>query len=269
MQVLQFEKNSEAWLEFKLGKAGGSDASKLLPKVQPPKDLTAEYVARLGLKTSEPTPTKSDPDKEKSLSVEAMLSQLTQAQLGVLKALQPKKDEFYRLIAERVARPITPNDYEDRLNGQKFSMMARGHILEPEAIALFEEKTGKKTDKGCVVWQRDDNPNSILSPDAPITTNGKATEAVEVKCPDSHVMIRAWHEKAYPEEYEEQALKYFVNNDDLETLYLTLYTDVIPALPILIFEIRRKDVKDDIEMYRAFEDEILRQADELAAKLAF
>ena len=31
-------------------------------------------------------------------------------------------------------------------NGEPFTMMARGHILEPEAIEAFEKKTGKKVD---------------------------------------------------------------------------------------------------------------------------
>lgn len=232
MKVIEISQNSEEWLEFRLGKSSGSRAGKLIPSPRMTKALEA----------------------------------LTPEELGEYKADLEKKDEFYKLVAERVARPITPNDYVDRLEGQKFSMMARGHILEPEALMAFEAQTGLKTIKRSVVWQSDDDPNSIISPDAEI--EGK-NEAVEVKCPDSHVIIRAWHEGQYPKEYKWQVVKYFSTNENLEKLHFVLYTDVMPALPILIFEIDREDVFGEIAEYIAFEQSILEQVNDMVEKLSF
>lgn len=232
MQVLEYEQNTEEWLEFKRGKAGGSRANKLMPS---------------------PRMTKA-------------IQELTPDELGRYKAGLPKKDEFYKLVAEQVARPITPNDYEDRLNGERFSMMARGHILEPEAKLAFTEKTGIKLNGRSIVWQSDYSENSILSPDGEVIGQNAAAE---IKCPDTHVIIRAYDENQYPQEYKWQVVKYFVTNEKLEKLYFILYTDVMPALPILIFEINREEVLKEIEEYRAFEAEILKQANDLAARLAF
>lgn len=232
MIVHDIPQNEEAWFEFRKGKSSGSRGQKLMPS---------------------PRMTKA-------------MSDLEPEELGRYKASLPKKDEFYRLVAEEVARPITPNDYEDRLNGQKYSMMARGHILEPEAIKAFEAHTGLKTLERSVVWQRDGCERSILSPDAEIESD---TEAVEVKCPDSHVIIRAWDEQEYPSEYKWQVVKYFVTNEKLQKLHFVLYTDVMPSLPILIFEIKREDILKEIIEYTAFEDSILRQASELVERLSF
>lgn len=257
MKVLQLQQNSPEWEEYRLGKSGGSDAGKLYPYSKPSAPLTKAFLAKLDI-----------PFGERE-SIESMLIKLNPEQLGELKAEQPKLDEFYRIVAERVARPITPNDYEDRLDGRPFSMMERGHILEPEALEMFEKVSGKKLDKGSVVWERSDNPLSYVSPDGGGTVKGKVTFAAEVKCPESHKMIRAWHENQYPQEYSKQIVKYFVVNDDLEVLYFVLYTDVIPALPILIFEVHRKDIKSEIEEYKSFEDAILKQVDELVGRLTF
>lgn len=253
--------------EFRLGKSSGSRANKLMPAGMPIKDTVIMFAESKGYKTTELAPTKADPSKVKQLSIEAITSQFTYSDIGELKALDSKKDEFYRLVAEKVARPITPNDYTDRLpEGHEFSMMARGHLLESEAIAAFEEKTGLKTLKRSVIWQSSDNPESILSPDAEIDG---ANEAVEVKAPDSHVIVRAYHENAFPKEYHWQRIKYFVTNEKLEKLYSVLYTDVMPALPIMIFELTREEVQEDIEQFRAFENSILIQANKLVEELSF
>jgi hypothetical protein len=209
-------------------------------------------------------------DFNEKASVERLSVLLSNEQLGRMKADQDKKDQFYKIVAEKMARPITPNDYVDDLCGEKFSMMARGHILEKKAIAKFTEVTGIKTDCKEVVWIRDDNQDSYVSPDAPITDdNGVIVANVEAKCPDSHVMIRAYDEGRYPEEYQEQILKHFIVNKDQQIQYLIMYTDVIPSLEYLLFEVHRKDVVDTIEIYESFENEILKQVNELAGRLAF
>ena len=254
MKIIEIEQNTEEWLEFRKGKSGGSGLHDLYPARTITREVAKEYLESKGIEV--------DP-KAKAGDVVDML---TAEDIGTIKAQGDKKDAFYRLVAERIARPITPNDYEDRLDGQKFSMMARGHILESEAIAEFSVRNKKVVIGTSVVWERDDNPDSILSPDATIKFN---KEVVEVKCLDSHRMIRAYDENHYPIEYHEQIVKYFIVNEELEVLHFVMYTDVMPALSYLQFDIKREEVAEDIKELRAFEDSILKQVSELADRLAF
>ena len=254
MKIIEIEQNTEEWLEFRKGKSGGSGLHDLYPARTITREVAKEYLESKGIEV--------DP-KAKAGDVVEML---TAEDIGKIKAQGDKKDAFYKLVAERIARPITPNDYEDRLDGQKFSMMVRGHILEQEAIDEFMKRTGKVVIGKSVVWERDDNPGSILSPDATIDFD---KEAVEVKCLDSHRMIRAYDEKHYPEEYHEQIVKYFIVNEKLEELHFVMYTDVMPALSYLQFDIKREEIENDIKELRAFEDEILKQVDKLSEELAF
>ena len=254
MKVIEIEQNTEEWLEFRKGKSGGSGLHDLYPARTITREVAKEYLEKKGIEV--------DP-KAKASDVVDML---TAEDIGIIKAHGDKKDAFYKLVAERISRPITPNDYEDRLDGQKFSMMVRGHILEEEAIQEFTKRTGKVVIGKSVVWERDDNKDSILSPDATIEFD---KEAVEVKCLESHRMIRAYDENHYPEEYHEQIVKYFIVNEKLEELHFVMYTDVMPALPYLQFDIKREEIENDILELRAFEDEILKQVTELSERLAF
>ena len=193
---------------------------------------------------------------------------LEPSELAELKLEAEPKKHFYDIVADRVARPVTPNDYEDRLNGEPFTMMARGHILEPEAIAAFEEKTGKKVDKDSVVWVSDYDENAYVSPDGAITgKDGKVREACEVKCLSSAEVIKCFDEHCYPKEYEPQVLKYFMVNEDLETLHFIIFTDLIPGLELQVFDINRNDVEERLAEARAFEKASLKRIDELASKI--
>lgn len=271
MKVLQLEQNSPEWEEFRLDKIGGSKPKDLVPLSTPTKPTLVSYLDRKGIDYTKATPTKSDPFKRSQMTIDEMYGQLGAKERGEINAERAKKDEFYKLVAARVARPITPNDYEDRLpDGVHFSMMARGHILEPEAIALFEGLTGKKVDRGDVVWQDDKNPSIYVSPDGSIKdSSGNYVEALEVKCPDTHKIIRAIHENQYPQEYKYQVVQYFLVNEHLQKLYFLLYTDVMPARPLIVFEITRSEVEEDIVELRTFEELIIKQADALAAELSF
>ena len=193
---------------------------------------------------------------------------LEPSELAELKLEAEPKKHFYEIVADRVARPVTPNDYEDRLNGEPFTMMARGHILEPEAIAAFEEKTGKKVDEDSVVWVSDYDENAYVSPDGAITgKDGKVREACEVKCLSSAEVIKCFDEHCYPKEYEPQVLKYFMVNEDLETLHFIIFTDLIPGLELQVFDINRNDVEERLAEARAFEKASLKRIDELASKI--
>lgn len=62
-------------------------------------------------------------------------------------------------------------------------------------------------------------------------------------------------------------LKYFMVNDDLETLHFIVYTDVIPELELQVFDIKCKDVEDRLSEAKAFETESLKRANKLAERI--
>lgn len=210
MKIIELDQNSEEWLEYRKGKSGGSAFGKMYK-----------------------------------------VNGRTNSSL---------KDQFFTMLAERVARPMTPNDYLDRVpEGVAFSWAVRGHILEPEAAKAFELKTGKILDDG-KVWASDYDPSSYVSPDRVIkSADGKIREAVEIKCLSSEKVLKVWWERrqmkegqsdfiALPSnEYQAQVIKYFMVNDDLETLYWVVYTDLIPKLELQILKIRRTDISALVE----------------------
>lgn len=252
MQVIKIQQNSEDWLEFRKGKSGGSQFKDLYIPGLPLKSKIVEKLEEF----------QQLPAADKRLTVKELAGMLEPSELVELKLEMDPKKQYYEMIAERVARPITPNDYVDELNGEPFSMMARGHILEPKAIAAFEEKTGKKCDEDSVVWVSDYDDNAYISPDGCITNkDGKVTEAVEVKCLSSPEIVKAYLMGGYPKEYQPQVLKYFMVNDDLEVLHFVMYTDLIPGLELQIFDIKREEVADQIEEARTFEKAILERID--------
>jgi len=258
MKVMELQQNSEEWLEFRKGKSGGSEFKDLWIAGLPLKSKMIEYLEKDGQMLS-------PEDKKTSASVASLLEP---EELAELKLQSEPKKKYYEIIADRVARPITPNDYIEELHGEPFTMMARGHILEPEALAAFEEKTGKELTKKSVVWIREDNENIYISPDGYITDkDGIIREAVEVKCLGSAEIIKAYLTNSYPKEYEPQVIKYFVVNENLEKLNFILYTDVIVGLELQIFEITRKEVEERIEEAKAFEDAVMKLIDRDARKI--
>lgn len=258
MKIIDLQQNSEEWLEFRKGKSGGSEFKNLWIPGLPTK-------AKIVEKLEEYQPLSSE---DKKLTVRALADMLEPSELAALKLDSEPKKHFYEIVADRVARPITPNDYVDRLNGQPFSMMERGHILESEALTAFESKTGKKLDEGSVVWVSDYDENAYVSPNGCITDkDGKVREACEVKCLSSPEVVKTFAEGHYPKEYEPQVLKYFMVNDDLEILHFIVYTDVIPGLELQMFDIKRKDVENRLSEAKAFETETLKRANKLAERI--
>lgn len=225
MKIIELDQNSEEWLEYRKGKSGGSAFGKMY---------------KVNGRTNDDL-----------------------------------KDQFFTMLAERVARPMTPNDYMDRVpEGVAFSWAVRGHILEPEAAKAFELKTGKVLDDG-KVWASDYDPSSYVSPDRAIKgSDGKIREAVEIKCLSSEKVLKVWWDKKHLEEnqsdfwaipsneYKAQVLKYFMINDDLETVYWVVYTDLIPKLELQILEIKRLDVISWIEDARMVEKHYLKELED-------
>ena len=259
MKVLKIQQNSEEWLEFRKGKSGGSEFKDLWIPGYPLKSKIVAELEKDG---------QTLPPEDKKMSVAELAAMLEPEELAELKLAGEPKERYYEIIAERVARPITPNDYIDQLNGEPFSMMVRGHILEPEAIAAFEAKTGKKVDEESCVWVSDYDPNAYVSPDGCITDkDGKIREAVEVKCLSSAKVVKAFLEKKYPKEYAPQVLKYFMVNEDLEVLHFVIYTDVIPGLELQVFDIKREDMEEQYVEAKVFEKVILKRIEKAASAI--
>lgn len=249
MKYIDIEQNSEEWLEYRKGKSGGSEFKDLYSASMPLKNVIIDFL----VKNSREIPEK------KNQTIPELIKLLTPRELASLKLLGKPKKRYYEMIAERVARPITPNDYADRLNGEPFSMMARGHILEPEIADNFSKATGKKLADFNGVWVRDNNPNSYVSPDRVIVDDdGVIREAVEIKALASAGVIEVWKTKKVPEEYMPQVYKYFIVNEELETLYWVVGTDVIPGLELQVITIHRKDLDPYmLNEAEAYEDLIL------------
>jgi hypothetical protein len=265
MIVKEIEKNSEGWLEDRKGKSGGSEFGNLYTKGLPNKTRMIEFIESSG-NTMTPA--------DKRSKVEEIAAMLTPAERAMIKLEGDRKRKYYEMIAEDVSRPITPNDYLDRLNGQPYSAMARGHLLEEDAAKAYEKHTGVKLDKKDVIWVREDNEKIYISPDRTITTRGKCKKALEIKCPDNWKVIKMFLEGDWDrEEYEAQVMKYFIVNEDLEELDLVIYTDNIPGLELQIFTIKRSDYDaGELEEAKIFEDEIMKQKDidsERISALAF
>lgn len=249
MKTLNIQQNTEEWLEYRKGKSGGSEFKDLYSASLPLKGVIMDFLTK---------ESRTIPDK-KHQTIPELIQLLEPRELAQLKLMGKPKKRYYEMIAERVARPITPNDYTDRLNGEPFSMMARGHILEPEIADNFAKATGKELSDFDGVWVRDNNPNSYVSPDRVIVgDDGVIREAVEIKALGSAGVIEVWKTGKIPEEYMPQVYKYFIVNKDLETLHWVVGTDVIPGLELQIITINRSDIDPyTLKEAEAYEDLIL------------
>lgn len=175
----------------------------------------------------------------------------------VVKRGNKKKLGFYELLADRLS-------IEEELEDP----MERGHRIEQEAIDLFSKETGLKVDRVgfCI---SDNNPNIAVSPDGMIKVGKKYKYGVEVKCLSASRHLQAYFEKEIPTEYEEQAIQYFIVNEDQEKLYFVFYDPRVTAKPIHWLEIERKDVEDKIVFYKEYQEKTLKEVDELLEQLAF
>ncbi len=177
----------------------------------------------------------------------------------VVKRGTGEKIGFYKIIAERIARP---SDGENPMD--------RGTRLEDEAIEKFKEKTGKEVDTSLVMWTRDDNTAITVSPDGFIGE----TEAVEVKCLSSEKHIKAYIEKKipdeYPNDYTMQVLQYFIVNETLEKLYFVMYDPNMPEnLQLHWIEVTRESVQEDVDFYLNYQREKLERIEEIINELTF
>ena len=155
---------------------------------------------------------------------------------------------FLEILAERISRD----------DGYDETELERGIRLESDAIKAFEQATGKTVAQVglCVA---DDCQFIASSPDGLIDNNGKYTEAVEIKCLSSKNHVKAWLDDKVPSDYYAQVVQYFIVNDDLETLYFTLYDPRISIKPIHIIEVKRQEIQEDIAEYKQKQIEFLQE----------
>ena len=254
MKILDLEQRSQEWLDFHEGRISGSSAKDYSSVRYIPKAELVEFAESKGY------------DFPKNLTMDNIKSMLTEDELNELYANVQINDSIYKLIAQRIAKPINPNDYT-LPEGATYSAMLRGQILEEEARELISEKLGKNIIPGRV-WQSEENEYMICSPDGEFEDE---TEAVEIKCLDSWKVVKAYYEKHPPSEYKPQILQYFVVNDKLKKLYFCIYSDVFsnPDLGLQIFELNREDYKEEIEIVKRVENATLELVEKEAQKLMF
>ena len=259
MKILDLEQRSQEWLDFHEGRISGSSAKDYSSVRYIPKAELVEFAESKGY------------DFPKNLTMDNIRAMLTEDELNELYANVQINDSIYKLIAQRIAKPINPNDYADRLNGATYSAMLRGQILEDEARELISEKLGKKIIPGRV-WQSEENEYMICSPDGEIVDDtGKVSEAVEIKCLDSWKVVKAYYEKHPPLDYEAQIIQYFLVNENLQKLYFCIYSDVFtnPDLWLQIFELKREDYREKIELTGRVQNTTLGLVEREVQKLMF
>ena len=121
--------------------------------------------------------------------------------------------------------------------------MKRGNEKEPEARALYIEKTGADIEEVgfCISI---DNDYIGLSPDG-FTKDRKG--AIEIKCPSTKKHVQNIRMDKIPSEYKDQVLMYFILNQELEWLDFISYDDRFTAKPIWIKKVIREELEDEIK----------------------
>ena len=258
MKILDLEQRSQEWLDFHEGRISGSSAKDYSSVRYIPKTELVEFAESKGY------------EFPKNLTMDNIRAMLTEDELNELYANVQINDSIYKLIAQRIAKPINPNDYT-LPEGATYSAMLRGQILEDEARELISEKLGKKIIPGRV-WQSEENEYMICSPDGEIVDDtGKVSEAVEIKCLDSWKVVKAYYEKHPPLDYEAQIIQYFLVNENLQKLYFCIYSDVFtnPDLGLQIFELKREDYREKIELTGRVQNATLGLVEREVQKLMF
>ena len=256
MKILDLEQRSQEWLDFHEGRISGSSAKDYSSVRYIPKAELVEFAQSKGY------------EFPKNLTMDNIRAMLTEDELNELYANVQINDSIYKLIAQRIAKPINSNDYADRIpEGATYSAMLRGQILEDEARELISEKLGKNIIPGRV-WQSEENEYMICSPDGEFEDE---TEAVEIKCLDSWKVVKAYYEKRPPLEYEAQIIQYFLVNENLQKLYFCIYSDVFtnPELELQIFELKREDYQEKIELTGRVQNATLGLVEREVQKLMF
>lgn len=253
MIIHEVEQGSKEWLALRKGKLTGTSTKNIVAYREMLKaDLIGEALDR-GIEFD-----------EKKIKVEELKEMILQRDPNFsFKVLEEKinKDFEYKMLAIELVGEESEADVEADANP-----LQRGHDLEPVARKLFEKAKGKKVDEvGFVSLEEESRVG--LSPDGFIKNGGIYTEGLEVKCPVAWKFLKYWLEDIFPDEYKDQCLDYFVQDQNIETVYLMLYNPKIEIHTYHIFELHRKDYEREINIMKNAQIRFWKEHDERVAKV--
>jgi len=159
---------------------------------------------------------------------------------SVMGGKQAQKTLVYELVAEQLSGRA------EEL--YRTPAMQWGTDHEAEAVELYEEQTGVKTEEvGFCVSKK--MTYLGLSPDRLIKRGKKYVKGVEVKCPSTKVAVKYRAEGGIPSEYKWQVINYFLVCEDMQELDFVVYDPRIirPELKLHIATVTREDLQEDID----------------------
>lgn len=163
---------------------------------------------------------------------------------------------FYKVLADRLSTAGIDEE----------SDMERGMRLEADAVAEFERRTGRKTERVGFV-ESSFSRWSGYSPDALIRRGKRYPEDVEAKCLSSANHVRAWLTNKIPPDYREQVIQGFVVNDDLRVRHVVFYDPRIEVKPYVCIDVRREECEAEIEAAKAAQIEFINRVEATVASL--
>lgn len=244
MQVLNVEQGTEEWLEARLGKITGTKLKDVVDLTLPLKDDIIKALDECDL------------EYKKSWTSQTLLDLLPEHKQRELMEKKPKKIGFYEILAEKIAHQPNPDDPKP---------IDRGTQLEPEAREKVALHLDEKVEE--VGFCRSDvHPDIAVSPDGIIKKKGKVVYAVEIKCLSTARHLQALIEQRIPEDYKYQVLQYFIVMEDLEVLYFSFYDPRVVGHELVVLEVHRDEVADDVEKHLNYQKQVLEEIDRLAEK---
>ena len=172
---------------------------------------------------------------------------------GIMGTPKARKTALYEVLAERLTVGVDM-EYENAIE--------RGLRLESDAVASFELEKDKKVEL-TGFCEDDTNPFIANSPDGLIGE----TEGVEVKCMGGTNHIKMWLENKVPDEYEWQVVQYFIVNEKLQKLYFVGYNPDIPIKTLIILEVNRETIEEDIKNAKVAQEIFLGEVEKLLQDL--
>ncbi len=233
----------EDWLQDREGKITGSSLDDVFSVKEPTNADIMKVLDSCGV------------EYKKTAKKEELVSLVPEDRQPDIQARLVKKLAFYELLAYKVSVPEEGDE----------DPMDRGSRLEEEALKLFAEKTGKEVSNDLVMWVSDVNDALAYSPDGIISEE----EVVETKCLSSAWHLYIYYEKDIPPQYRKQNLQAFIVNDKLQKLHFACYDPRIPSLPLHWITITREEVKNEIELYKTYELQLMEELEALVTELTF
>ncbi len=171
----------------------------------------------------------------------------------IVKRGNSKKIGFYQLVADKLG--AVDDDEDDR---------QRGHDLEAEAVAKFEEQTGLKTSADGM-WLSSESDDIAISPDRVVSKS----EALEVKCPKAARHIQTVIENVIPDEYLDQVMQYFIVNKRLKQVHYVSYCPKVIQRPYHLIAVEREPYEEKIEQYREYQLQVIKEVNAIVEQWTF